>query len=246
MLRGAVIIFTALLSVAFFGSKLRLYHWVGMLTVVMGLMVIGLGDVIGGHSSGDAHSVLTGDLLIITAQIIAAIQMTVEQLFVQGLNVPPLQAVGWEGVFGFYFVGIALVPMYFIPWHLPSGPVFWENHYHIRFEDTIDAIFQIFYLPTLAVAFFGTVVSFAFLNYAGLSVTKEANATTRMMLDTVRTLFVWLLGLAIKWQQFNFYQPIGFVILVIGACVYYNVLFAGVMKKLHIWPSFCGVPDGED
>ena len=144
MLRGAVIIFTALLSVAFFGSKLRLYHWVGMLTVVMGLMVIGLGDVIGGDSSGDAHSVLTGDLLIITAQIIVAIQMTVEQLFVQGLNVPPLQAVGWEGVFGFCFVGIALVPMYFIPWHLPSGPAFWENHYHIRFEDTIDAIFQIF------------------------------------------------------------------------------------------------------
>jgi len=54
--------------------------------------------------------------------------MTVEQLFVQGLNVPPLQAVGWEGVFGFSFVGIALIPMYFIPWHLPSGPDFWENH----------------------------------------------------------------------------------------------------------------------
>ena len=246
MLRGAVIIFTALLSVAFFGSKLQMYHWVGMLTIVMGLIVIGIGDVIGGDNSGDPNSVLAGDLLIVAAQIIAAIQMTIEQLFVQGLNVPPLQAVGWEGVFGFCFVGIALIPMYFIPWHFPSGPPFWENHYHPRFEDAIDAFHQIFYIPTLTVAFLGAVVSISFFNYAGLSVTKEASATTRMVLDSIRTLFIWILGLIIMWQKFNFFQPIGFLFLVIGAFIYYDLIFSWVMKKLHIWPSFCGVPDGEE
>jgi len=246
MLRGAVIIFTALLSVAFFGSKLRLYHWVGMLTIVMGLIVVGLGDVIGGNNSGDPNSVLTGDLLIVGAQIIAAIQMTYEQLFVQGLNVPPLQAVGWEGVFGLSFIGIALIPMYFIPWHFPSGPDFWENHHHIRFEDVIDAVHQIFYIPSLTAAFFGSVVSIAFFNYAGLSVTKEANATTRMVLDSSRTVPIWLFGLVVKWQKFNFYQPIGFLFLVIGLFMYYNLIISWVMKRLHIWPSLCGVPDGED
>ena len=120
--------------------------------------------------------------------------MTVEQLFVQGLNVPPLQAVGWEGIFGFCFVGIALVPMYFIPWHLPSGPDFWENH--MRFEDAFDAVWQIFYIPTLTVAILGTVVSIPFFNYAGLTRTKEANATTRMVLNSVRTLLIWLFVLA--------------------------------------------------
>ena len=243
MLRGAVIIFTALLSVAFFGSKLRMYHWVGMSAVVIGLIVVGLGDVIGGDNSGDSRSVLTGDLLIVAAQIIAAIQMTVEQYFVQGLNVPPLQGVGWEGIFGLCFVGIGLVPMYFIPWHLPAVPDFWQDH--TRFEDTIDAFHQIFYSPTLTVAFLGTVVSIVFFNYAGLSVTKEASATTRMVLDSVRTLFIWIFGLIVVWQKFNIFQPIGFSFLVIGAFIYYDVIF-WLMKKLHVWPSFCGVPDGEE
>ena len=95
MLRGAVIIFTALLSVAFFGSKLKVYTgMVYMLTVVIGLIVVGLGDVFGENGSNDTHSVLAGDLLIVLAQIIAAFQMTVEQILVKGYNIPPLQEVG--------------------------------------------------------------------------------------------------------------------------------------------------------
>ena len=223
MLRGAVIIFTALLSVAFFGSKLQIYHWVGMLMVVTGLVVVGLGDVIGESGSSDAHSVLTGDLLIVLAQIIAAIQMTVEQRFVKGYNVPPLQAVGWEGVFGSIIVGAALIPMYFIPWNLPSGPDFWQDH--TRFEDAIDGFHQIFYIPTLTVAYLGTVVSIAFFNFAGVSVTKEETAVTRMVLDSIRTLFIWLFGLAVEWQQFSYFQPIGFTCLVFGSFIFYNVFF---------------------
>ena len=244
MLRGAVIIFTALLSVIFLGSKLQVYHWVGMFMVVIGLIVVGLGDVIGESNTGDPNSILTGDLLIVAAQMIAAIQMTVEQELVKGYNVPPLQAVGWEGVFGFIIVSIALTPMYFIPWHLPSGPDYWQNH--TRFEDAVDGFYQILYIPTLTVAFFGTVCSIAFFNYAGLSVTKEQNAVTRMVLDSIRTLFIWVFGLLVKWQIFNFYQPVGFVCLVIGSCIFYNIIFSPMMKKLKIWPSFCGVPDGEE
>lgn len=37
-------------------------------------------------------------MLIIIAQIIQAVQMVVEEKFVSGLNIPPLQAVGWEGI----------------------------------------------------------------------------------------------------------------------------------------------------
>ena len=244
ILHGAVIIFTALLSKAFFGSKLQLYHWVGMLTVVIGLIVVGLGDMTGISYTKDRYSVLARDLLIVGAQIISAVQVTVEQLFVQGLNVPPLQAIGWEGVFGFCFVGVSLVPMYFIPWHIPSGPHFWYSDR--RFEDSIDAVYQIFYIPTLTVSFFTSVVSIAIYNYAELSVTKEINAITSVTLDSVRVLFIWIFEMIVMWQKFSFYQPIGFLILVIGVCVYYDIIFSWVMKRLHIWPYFCGVPDGED
>lgn len=54
-------------------------------------------------------------------------------------------------------------------------------------------------------AFLGTVVSIAFFNFAGVSVTKELSATTRMVLDSVRTLVIWTVSLSLRWQ--NFYWP---------------------------------------
>jgi hypothetical protein len=38
-----------------------------------------------------------GDVLIIGAQVVAASQMVLEEKFVSGLDIPALQAVGWEG-----------------------------------------------------------------------------------------------------------------------------------------------------
>jgi len=52
----------------------------------------------------------------------------------------------------------------------------------------------------------GTVVSIAFFNFAGVSVTKELSATTRMVLDSVRTLVIWAVTLALGWQSFHYLQ----------------------------------------
>lgn len=49
MLRGAVIIFTGLLSVAFLGRRLVLSQWLGILTTILGLVIVGLADFLSGH-----------------------------------------------------------------------------------------------------------------------------------------------------------------------------------------------------
>ena len=245
MLRGSVIIFTALLSVAFLRNKLYLFHWTGMITVVLGLIVVGLGDVlpIPGQEGENAGSgiptslIIAGDLLIILAQIIASIQMTFEEKVVKKYEVPPLQGVGWEGIFGFSILFVLLFPFYFIPWHLPAGNDFWQSV--PRFEDSLDAFSQIGHEPLLAVAVFGTVVSIAFFNFAGLTVTQKMSATTRMVLDSVRTLFIWIISVSVGWQKFNFMQPIGFLLLVVGTFIYYNLVFKPILAKVGFWPSFC-------
>ena len=68
MLRGAVMIFTGLLSVAFLRDRLRGRQWFGMMFVVVGLLVIGVGNALYGGDKGlDKTSQLTGDLLIVMA-----------------------------------------------------------------------------------------------------------------------------------------------------------------------------------
>ncbi|XP_062505783.1 solute carrier family 35 member F6-like [Corticium candelabrum] len=225
MLRGAVIVFTGLLSVAFLQNRLFLHHWIGMILVVAGLAVIGVGDALFSNETGVAGSLqVTGDLLIVTAQIIVAIQMTYEEKVIKKYEVPALQVVGWEGLWGFTVLGLLQIPFYFIP-------LSFSNLRPSRLENTVDAVIQIDHSWRLVIAVVGLLVSIAFFNFSGITVTKEMSATTRMVLDSVRTLFIWMFSLAIGWEKFQFLQPIGYVLLVCGTCVYYNLLFVPLWKK---------------
>ena len=239
MLRGSVIIFTGLLSVAFLGSKLLLRHWIGMLLVIAGLVVVGVGDfILSDHESASGaytpSLILSGDLLIIIAQTITAIQMIVEEKIIKKYQVPPLQAVGWEGIFGFSLLAVLLVPMYYIPWHLPASEDFWQET--TRFEDSIDAFHQIGHSWQIALANSGLIVSIAFFNFSGLTVTKTMNATTRMVLDSMRTIFIWAFSLGISWQKFEPLQPVGYLFIFVGACIFYGIIIMPGVR--WIWRKF--------
>ena len=78
----------------------------------------------------------------------------------------------------------------------------------------------------------GTVISIAFFNFAGISVTKEMSATTRMVLDSVRTLVIWVVSMAIGWQSFYYLQLIGFCILLTGMMLYNDIIILPTIKLI--------------
>lgn len=104
-------------------------------------MCIGLSDMLAKKTgeSGESNSII-GDVLIMLAQIVVATQMIVEEKYVSGSNVSPLQAVGWEGIFGFITLSLLLVPMYFIK----VGGKMFETNPNGQIEDAIDGFYQIF------------------------------------------------------------------------------------------------------
>ncbi|XP_065333203.1 solute carrier family 35 member F6 [Cloeon dipterum] len=229
MLRGSVIIFTGLLSVAFLERVLKWREWSGIGFIISGLVVVGLSDFVSGAHSGNhgRNDVITGDELIIIAQVITATQMVYEEKFINKHNIPALQAVGWEGIFGFSVLGLLLVPFYY----LKVGSPFSGNPRGVL-EDPFDGLIQLRNNPWLICAFFGTVFSIAFFNFAGVSVTKELSATTRMVLDSVRTLVIWAVTLALGWQQFHYLQIVGFSLLILGMCVYNKITLVPCIRKL--------------
>lgn len=111
------------------------------------------------------------------------------------------------------------MPFYYIK----VGPPFADNPTG-ALEDAIDALYQIKNSWQIMVALGGTIVSIAFFNFAGISVTKEISATSRMVLDSVRTMVIWAFSLAIGWQVFQGLQLAGFVALLFGMCLYNDVL----------------------
>ncbi|XP_053877739.1 solute carrier family 35 member F6 [Malaclemys terrapin pileata] len=226
MLRGAVIIFTGLLSVAFLGRKLVPSQWLGILVTMAGLVVVGLADMLGTRDETHKLSeVITGDLLIIMAQVIVAIQMVLEEKFIYKHDVHPLRAVGTEGFFGFVILSLLLIPMYYIP----AGN-FGGNPRQVL-EDTLDAFCQIGRQPLIALALAGNISSIAFFNFAGISVTKEISATTRMVLDSLRTVVIWAVSLAVGWETFHGLEILGFLILLTGAALY-NGLHQPLLARL--------------
>jgi len=263
MLRGAVIIFTGILSTIFLRRRLAWFKWAGMVFVIGGLVTVGVSDMLNqkdcsttdhnitmnkakqpvfsimsapisldsadGDCKNDSANIFVGDLLIFCSQIIVASQMVYEEKFITKYNVPALQAVGWEGTFGFTTLAILLVPFSFIY----VGPQFGNNPRHVL-EDAYDGVYQLAHNPLLALAFSGTVISIAFFNFAGISVTKELSATTRMVLDSVRTLVIWMVSIGVGWQQFFALQLAGFSILVTGMCLYNDIIILPMARLIAI------------
>jgi hypothetical protein len=127
--------------------------------------------------------------------------------------VPALACVGWEGFFGACSISVALLVFAFIPGNHPD-----------KFENSIDAITQVLNDRTVAAAFFGNMISIAFFNFFGISVTKRISATTRMVLDSVRTMVVWGFSIAVSWEKFRLMQLGGFVLLMAGQAVYNDIV----------------------
>eukprot|EP01138_Halocafeteria_seosinensis_P001550 gb/GECG01001588.1/.p1 GENE.gb/GECG01001588.1/~~gb/GECG01001588.1/.p1 ORF type:complete len:410 (+),score=26.20 gb/GECG01001588.1/:1-1230(+) len=222
MLRGSVVIFTGIFTYLFLKRRLRPFRWLGMFSVMIGTVLVGVsGFVCKNQKSNDAPNQSAGNTIIILAQIVVAFQMVVEEKFISGYNIPSLQVVGWEGFWGFSVLTFLLLPMYYIP--KPSALATSDNSIEEHFESAPDAAAMMGRNYLLSIAVVGTILSIAFFNFFGISVTKYLNAATRMVLDSVRTLVIWGFSLITGWQKFCWIQLIGFAILLTGTVIYNDV-----------------------
>jgi len=244
MLRGSVVIFTATFSWFFLKRTIHRYQWFGVLLVLAGTAAVGLSSVVckdacaSGSSSAADSKAMVGNVLIIVAQVVVAVQMVVEEKLLAGYNIPALQCVGWEGFWGAGVTSGALVIMYYVSTagtpmcSLNTGPnatstdpcsstlTFSGEAVCSHVEDTYDALVQLGNNPLITVFTLLNVCSIAFFNFFGVSVTKHGSAAMRMVLDSLRTMVIWAFSLGMKWEKFCFMQIVGFVILLSGTMVY--------------------------
>jgi uncharacterized membrane protein len=255
MLRGSVVIFTGIFRVVFLKKPQRAHNWIGMALVMVGTAVVGMQSQIkacneGGSASSSATSnAVLGNILIIVAQLIVAVQMTVEEKFIGGYDIPPLQVVGWEGIFGFCTLSVVLGIMYMVPapaafCEYPGGqygdttnPVYPSHCGH--FEDTYDAFVLMGNSPLVTGMLLLNILSIAFFNFFGVSVTKHINATTRMVLDSMRTIIIWAFSMGVGWETFCYVQIVGFVTLLSGTLIYNELI------KLP-WLTYAALDDEDD
>lgn len=221
MLRGSVIIFVALLSMFLLKRKISIREWIGILFIIIALVMVGLADYMLVKSAKKTESTevdtllvvepsqfksennyIHGDMLIIIAQLITSCQMVYEEIYVTKLDIAPMLVVGWEGIFGLSVLSVLLVPLYYIPSPLAKE----DQNSSGSMENVLDAFTKINNNLLLLAPIIGLIFSIAFYNFSGISLTKEINATTRMVLDSIRILIVWRVSIALGWQEFHYFQ----------------------------------------
>jgi drug/metabolite transporter (DMT)-like permease len=229
MLRGSVVVFTGILSVLVLHRKLKAFHWLGMALVCAGALVVGSSSLVSPQPSSDTSvpaipapsNPFLGNVLIVCAQVIVAVQMVIEEkIFSRNSQIHPLQAVGWEGIFGFFFVSFGLCAMFFIPYgsDMCDGNVCVENALHALSELSVS--------PYLCAAVVGNMLSVAFFNFFGISLTQSMSATHRMVFDSLRTFVIWVISLYLQvitshplMYVYTAAQVVGFTILLSCVCV---------------------------
>eukprot|EP00877_Chromochloris_zofingiensis_P014883 jgi/Chrzof1/9649/Cz04g10280.t1 len=227
MLRGAEMVFAALFSVVFLKRPLNKWHYGGIALCMGGIATVGAsrllaedGDAAAGQSPQQAA---IGMLLIVASQAVQAGQITVEDYFMSDMGIDPLKVVGYEGVFGtILMVGAALPLVHHLPGEEGAG----------IHEDSLDTLHMIQHSTVIQIALAGSAVAVLGYNIAGMFVTEEIGAAARTVLETMRTLFVWVAGLALfytpvghgkvgeAWDQYSWMQAAGFVVLVLGTLTY--------------------------
>ncbi|KAL8678404.1 MAG: hypothetical protein Q9186_005246 [Xanthomendoza sp. 1 TL-2023] len=242
MTRGALILFVGLFSVIFLHRKIYLYQWSALFIVVAGVAIVGLAGAISPNpqaqptppvppevntfaireavktaavSSGALQTVL-GVLMIAGAQIFTATQFVLEEWILEHYALEPLKVVGWEGIFGFL---VTLVGMIIL--HLAIGQT---DAGRYGYFDMREGWREITHYRSIAVTSILIMISIGGFNFFGLSITRSVSATARSIIDTCRTLFIWIVSLGLGWETFKGLQIVGFAFLVYGTFLFNDIV----------------------
>lgn len=251
MTRGALVLFVGVFSVIFLKRKLFLYHWFSLLLVVVGVGLVGLagaifrGDknpaepVLAGHGEEIKHDLVRavlhmardvatqaaepavlhtvlGIFLIAFAQVFTATQFCVEEWILQNYALEPLKVVAWEGSFGLL---VTLLGQLILHFTVGTSKIGRDGYFDAR-----EGYNEVFTNKAILISSFLIMISIGGFNFFGLSVTRTISATSRSIIDTCRTLFIWIVSLALGWESFKWLQVVGFALLVYGTFMFNDLV----------------------
>ena len=93
------------------------YRWVSICVTMSGLVLVGVSGMFTEQdSTGSAGSMLFGMCMVLLGQLVAAIQMVIEETFMKNKNFMPMHVVGMEGTFGVIIMAFVVLPiLFFMP-----------------------------------------------------------------------------------------------------------------------------------
>lgn len=203
MLRGSIVIFTAIVSILFLNQTYNLKKCSALFIIFSGLIIVGLT----GFSYENNNFI--GICLILLAQIFTATQYVLEEKILLSYNISPLLAVGLEGFFGTIIISILIIICELSNFNFGSKDSILTGIYQLKYVQI--------YIPSIIIIF-----SISLFNWLGLNITKNISSTSRSTIDISRTVLIWSISLLLKMEIFMWLQVVGFIVMISGIILFNN------------------------
>ena len=228
MLRGSVIVITALLKRFTLNHHLRMHMWLGILTIAVAMLIVASVSLFETTASDDATTVSSNARLGITLVLVGCLAQGVQYVFEEKVmsgseSVPPLVVIGFEGLWGTF---LTLVVIYPLAYYIPGDDMG-------SYENPWNSLHMITSSPVLAAVLVGFVATVTCYNCAVIYVTKYLSAIWHAILDNFRPISIWMLDLSLfyyflpntaygeQWMNpGSWVQMGGLAILLFGTAVY--------------------------
>ena len=228
MFRGSMAVFVALFSLCLLRRRLSLEQWVAIGIVVLGLTAVGfssyLEPTVDDGARTSAFLVFFGLLLILAGSALNSIQNVVEELLMKLLvnyrEPHPLEIVGWEGVYGMFLSALIMLPaVYYLPGSDCGG----------RQENSLDTLYKL-QNPKVVALVLSYIAGLGAMNYSSMELSRLLSAVVRNLVSAMRTVFVWVLSVALyyavgpqygeKLGLWSVVELCGFILLIGGSVLY--------------------------
>jgi len=226
MLRGAMVVFSAVLSIIFLNRRFYLFNWIGIGLVIAALALVGVSCINAppapGQSEEGSDKMVFGIILVLAAQLVQASQIVLEEFLLKSVKAPPLLIVGMEGFWGLILTSFICLPL-FQHWNAPGFS-----------ENSMETFYMLGHSPKLIGFASAYIIVILLYNATAMMVTQQFTAVHRTILEAMRTLCIWVVNLFIyyevtpqfgeHWSVWSWFELLGFGVLLIGMFIYNEVL----------------------
>ena len=197
MLRGSVIVITAILKRYVLDHKLKRHMWFGVAIISLSMLVVAFASLAAPTSGDDDSTTVSSDPRIgVTLVLVGCLAQGVQYVFEEKVMAsddpaPPLVVIGMEGLWGTVLSIFLIYPLaYMLPGEDVGGC--YENPWN-----SLHMIQSSPVLPSLVVGFVFTVTAY---NMSAIYVTNYLSSVWHAILDNFRPAAIWGLDLFIFYQ----------------------------------------------
>ena len=232
MLRGALLIFTYILSVIFIKNVHNKNHYFGMFLTIIGLIIVGLAE--GLKKKNDLKSIIFGICLTVIGQFFTALQFVYEENLTKKYECKITKIIGFQGIFGILLMIIVLPILDSI--NCGNGKSDFVRNVCTKDENGIWSLENFkFAMKQLKnskkLIWLSLLYAIGDLGYnlTGITIGKEATSTARAIAENMKIILIWAFFLfpfnPIQYREkFNWIQLIGYLVLLFGNLIYHEII----------------------